>query len=482
MNTLDYKKYRVLLVDDEVGNLGNLLFAFELTFDIVTAASGAEALEIMEREMFAVIISDQRMPTMTGTELLSRVKENYPQTVRILITAYTDIEAAVAAINSGDVYRYIGKEQPIDEIEAYIRQAIDYYHVKIENERLYEELNEGSLQTITALAKTLDARDPYTFGHSERVTDYAQGIAEIMGFSEEEKELLRTSGLLHDIGKIAISDDVLKKPGRLTFEEYEEIKRHSLAGAKIIEPIPKLQTISNIVLHHHERYDGKGYPSGIAYGDQAIEMNNHEVSADFARLAAWILPVSDTFDAMTSPRPYRDALPHKTALEELERCKGSQFVPEVVDAFLEFYHQNRDRFTPFEPAIDYKKYPVLFICEDREKLRMIKESFNDIFTIETASDCDGAKEALARNKDIRMTMIFHQMPKIINREMINEMLANRFPLTRIALNCQDNNQNWDELINRCKIVKYSFNPSSPQALKAEIRKGIEAAVVGGLSN
>ncbi|MCK5405343.1 MAG: response regulator, partial [Desulfobulbaceae bacterium] len=164
MNTLDYKKYRVLLVDDEVGNLGNLLFAFELTFDIVTAASGAEALEIMEREMFAVIISDQRMPTMTGTELLSRVKENYPQTVRILITAYTDIEAAVAAINSGDVYRYIGKEQPIDEIEAYIRQAIDYYHVKIENERLYEELNEGSLQTITALAKTLDARDPYTFG------------------------------------------------------------------------------------------------------------------------------------------------------------------------------------------------------------------------------------------------------------------------------------------------------------------------------
>lgn len=153
MNTLNYKEFRILLVDDEVDNLDNLLFSLKLTFDLITAASGAEALDIMAREKIAVIITDQRMPNMTGSELLSRVNESFPDTVRILITAYADIDAAVCAINTGDVYRYIGKDSSIDEIESYIKQAIEHYHMKADNLRLHALLSESrKIEAIGALA------------------------------------------------------------------------------------------------------------------------------------------------------------------------------------------------------------------------------------------------------------------------------------------------------------------------------------------
>ena len=135
MNELNYKKYRILLVDDEIGNLDNMLFALELSFDIITASSGKEALDIMSRERIAVIVADQRMPKMSGAELLSQVKQAYPQTIRILITAYSDIDAAIMAINQGDIYRYLKKDIPIKEIESYLKQAIDFFHVRHENLR-----------------------------------------------------------------------------------------------------------------------------------------------------------------------------------------------------------------------------------------------------------------------------------------------------------------------------------------------------------
>jgi putative two-component system response regulator len=477
MSVLNYKEYQVLLVDDEIGNLENMLFALELSFDIITAASGAEALEILARENIAVIIADQRMPKMSGAELLSVVKEGYPHIIRILITAYSDLDAAVMAINKGDIFRYIKKDNPIGEIESYIRQAIDYYQVRDENQRLYDELNQGTMQTITALAKTIDAKDAYTFGHSERVSLYGVGIAEIMGFSAAEKDLIRVGGLLHDIGKIAILDDILRKPGRLTKAEYDEIKRHPLISSKIIEPIPRLKAITEIVLYHHERCDGKGYPHGITFGQQTIDMGLQEVSAGFAKMAAWILPVPDTYDAMTSPRPYRDALPPQTALEELSRCKGSQFVPEVVDAFMEFHQKNKEQFTPLGSVIDYKKYPVLLIGENMEHLQTIKDVLGDNFSIEITSDIEKAKEMLARNNSFRLTLVVQKVSDIVDKEMISEILANRFPLTKIALKFTEVNNDWDELLNQFQVIKHTFNSASPQILKTEIRKGIEEAIV-----
>ena len=476
MSVLNYKEYRILLVDDEIGNLENMLFALELSFDIITAASGIEAMEILAREEIAVIVTDQRMPGMIGTELLKRVKETYPHIIRILITAYSDIEAAVMAINKGDIYRYIKKDYPISEIESYIRQAIDFYHVRDENQRLYDELNQGTMQAITALAKTIDAKDAYTYGHSERVASFGVGIAEVLGFSAIEKDFIRVAGLLHDIGKIAIQDDILKKPGRLTKSEFDEIKKHPLISSQILEPIPRLKAIANIVLWHHERCDGKGYPHGISFGNETIEMNPQEVSADFARMATWILPVSDTYDAMTSPRPYRDALSPLAALDEINRCKGSQFVPEVVEAFMEFYHKNNENFTPFKPSVDYKKYPVLLLGENREHLQSMKDALGKNFTIEIATDIEQAKKRLAGNT-IWMTLVVQRVSDMVDKEMISEILANRFPLTKVALKFTEVTSNWDELLNQFQVIKHTFNAGSPQVLKTEIRKGIEEALL-----
>jgi len=337
-------------------------------------------------------------------------------------------------------------------------------------------LNQGTMQAITALAKTIDAKDAYTYGHSERVASFGVGIAEIMGFSAIERDLIRVGGLLHDIGKIAILDDILKKPGRLTKSEFDEIKRHPLISSKILEPIPRLKAIANIVLYHHERCDGKGYPHGISFGDEAIEMNLPEVSADFARMAAWILPVSDTYDAMTSPRPYRDALPTQAALDELNRCKGSQFVPEVVEAFMEFYHKNIEQFVPSKSFVDYKKYPVLLLGDNREHLQSMKDVLGTNFTIEIATDIDKAKEMLARDT-IRLTLVVQRISDMVDKEMISGILANRFPLTKIALKFTEATSDWDELINEFQVIKHTFNAASPHVLKTEIRKGIEEAML-----
>jgi response regulator RpfG family c-di-GMP phosphodiesterase len=231
------------------------------------------------------------------------------------------------------------------------------------------------------------------------------------------------------------------------------------------------------VLTHHERCDGKGYPNGITFGEQATGMDLQEVSTDFARMASWILPVSDTYDAMTSPRPYRDALPTQTALDELNRCKGGQFVPEVVEAFLKFYQKNKEKFIPVKSIIDYTKYPVLLLGENREQLQTIKDVLGKNFTIEIASDIESAKEMLARDNTIRLTLVVQQISGMIDQEMISELLANRFPLTKIALKFAEAHSDWDELINQFQVIKHTFNSASPQILKAEIRKGIEEAML-----
>jgi len=170
------------------------------------------------------------------------------------------------------------------------------------------------------MANSIDARDPYTKGHSERVTSYAVMIAEKLKLSLEELERLRYAGLLHDIGKIRIRDHILHKPGRLTDAEFTEMKKHPEYGVEIMEPVKAFQTILPAMLHHHERFDGRGYPHGLA--------------AENIPLSARILCVADCFDAMTSDRPYRKGMPVDDAVSELFKNKNTQFDPELVDIFL----------------------------------------------------------------------------------------------------------------------------------------------------
>jgi len=349
------EQHTVLFVDDEV----NILKAVQRLlrhepWKVLVASRAKEALEILDGEPAQVVITDQRMPEMSGVDLLSVIRERHPDVVRMMLTGYTEINVAVDAINRGAIYRLITKPWNDEELKATIRQALEQHELKREIKRLnqitreqnfklqdmnrnlegkvrnrtqqlaakHEELNHAYIQTIRALAEAVDAKDSYTRGHSERVGVYASKVARQMGLPKERIERVYIAGLLHDVGKIGVRDAVITKPARLTDEEYDEIKQHPTIGAKILEPISFLHDVTPCVRHHHEWYDGsdRGYPDQLR-GDRIPQGSR-------------IILVADTVEAMTSDRPYRKGLPLDTVVRELHKYSGSQFDPVCVDAML----------------------------------------------------------------------------------------------------------------------------------------------------
>ncbi|MDD5015802.1 MAG: HD domain-containing protein, partial [Atribacterota bacterium] len=205
----------------------------------------------------------------------------------------------------------------INLLKSFSEQAA----VAINNARLYQKIQDSYFEIVKALAQAIEAKDPYTHGHSERVMQYAVQIAQKLGLSEEEIDSLRYAAILHDIGKIGVRGIILNNPNGLSGEEYDEIKKHPLVGEGIIKPIELLQPIRPLIRHHHEWYNGKGYPDGL-FGENIP-------------LGARILAVTDAYDAMESDRPYRKALTKETALQELKRGSGTQFDPKIVELLLE---------------------------------------------------------------------------------------------------------------------------------------------------
>lgn len=199
--------------------------------------------------------------------------------------------------------------------------------IALENAKLYEELKNTFLETSSALASSIEARDKYTGGHTQRVVNYSVACAEELGLKEEEIDKLRMAAVLHDVGKIGIDDSILRKPGKLDPEEIEQMKKHPQIGAEIISKVKGLKDIVPAVLYHQEMFNGTGYPEGLKNGD--------------IPLLARIISVVDTFDAMTTDRPYRKALGVEAALDELKRCSGTQFDPEVVSAFIRAFEKGK---------------------------------------------------------------------------------------------------------------------------------------------
>jgi putative nucleotidyltransferase with HDIG domain len=367
------KNHTVLFVDDEANILKALkrLLRHE-PFEVLTATSASEALEQLQRFDIQVVISDQRMPEMSGADFLSRIRERHPETIRMMLTGYTEIDVAVEAINRGEIFRLITKPWNEDELKSSLRQAIDHFQMKQEIKRLNQvsreqnfklqdmnrnledkvrerthqvdqknrDLRKGYIQTIRALAEAIDAKDAYTRGHSERVAVYASRLARELNLDKKMIERVYFSGLLHDVGKIGIPDAIISKPARLTEMEYEEIKRHPEIGAKILEPVEFLSNIAPCVRHHHEWFDGssRGYPDQLA-GNQIP-------------LPSRIILVADTVEAMTSDRPYRKGLPMTVVIDELAKFSGRQFDPTIVDAFMRLLEQEGDEFLSKDEKFD----------------------------------------------------------------------------------------------------------------------------------
>jgi putative nucleotidyltransferase with HDIG domain len=360
-------------VDDEV----NILRALQRLLrsepmNLLTASTPEQALSLIDQEDINVIVTDQRMPEMSGVDLLSTVRDRQPEIVRMMMTGYTEMRIAVEAINRGEIFRLITKPWNDEDLKTTLRQAFDQYDLKGEIKRLNQvtreqnfkfqdmnrnleekvrertrqiaekndELRTGYVQTVRALAEAIDAKDAYTRGHSERVGVYASRIARQLGLRPDEIERVYISGILHDIGKIGIPDAIITKPARLTPEEYEEIKKHPEIGARILEPVQFLANVVPCVRHHHEWFDGsaRGYP--------------HQLRGDQIPAPSRIILVADTLEAMTSNRPYRDGLPLDVVVRELHKYSGSQFDPTVVDALMRLLEDEGDEFIQTHQTFD----------------------------------------------------------------------------------------------------------------------------------
>lgn len=310
------EKTSLLVVEDDPAMLIALRDILENAGYVVhTASNGREALRVLQQHQPALILSDISMPVMDGIELFRAVRQkpNLAAIPFIFLTARGSREDVLAGKSLG-VDDYITKPVTSQELLGAVRarlQRVDELYVA--------QLKAAYKASLRALANAIEARDHYTRDHVERVNAYAQALAMELGWDEEKREVLEFGAILHDIGKIAVRESVLSKHGPLTEEEWEEMRQHPQVGARMIEGIPYLAPAIPVVLYHHERWDGKGYPAGLR--GEAIPIE------------ARLLAVADTFDAMTSVRPYRSPLSPEEAFEEILNAAGRQFDPSIVRAF-----------------------------------------------------------------------------------------------------------------------------------------------------
>jgi putative two-component system response regulator len=322
-----------LVVDDEPGVRRSLIRMLRAQgFTCFEAGTGVEALDVLDRVGdVQLIVSDMRMPEMDGMGLLEAVRRDFPETAVILLTGMSETTIAVGCLHRGAA-DFLLKPISMNELQARVARVLEKRALVLEN-RYYQEnlerqvhqqaqrIQELFLQGVQMLARALEAKDSYTRGHSIRVSRYAVGTARRLGFAGATVDAIRLGGELHDIGKIGTREAVLHKPGSLTAEEFRQITEHPLLGERMLSPLAQeLPEVLRIVRFHHERLDGRGFPDGLRGEKIPIE--------------ARIVAVADTFDAITTRRPYRDSRSPEAAVEELRRVAGTQLDPEAVEAFV----------------------------------------------------------------------------------------------------------------------------------------------------
>jgi putative nucleotidyltransferase with HDIG domain len=304
----------ILFVDDEQNILNSLerLF-YDAPFTVLTASSASEAMKLVQQNSVSVIISDNIMPGINGISFLSWAKTASPDSVRLIMTGYADMQTAIDAINRGEVYRFITKPWDPAELKGIVQDSFVKYRIII-------ALRAADESKLLSLAQAIELKDPYTKGHCERVAMYSTIIAEAIGIPDDMKKKIRDGSWLHDCGKIGVPEAILNKPGKLSPEQFEIVKKHSCWGAEVTRKAMLHETVINIALHHHEKYDGQGYPHGLA--------------GDRIPVEARIVSIADAYDAITSDRPYRTKLSPERAFDYLRSEKNISFDPALVDAFI----------------------------------------------------------------------------------------------------------------------------------------------------
>ncbi len=317
--------YKILYVDDETANLRLIERLLRGTYEVITAASGAEALELLAMHDISLIISDQRMPGMTGIEFLKKASELRPQTVRIMLTGYTDAEALVEAINSGVVYKYVTKPWDNEILRQTAKRALQHHEtlkaqrqLQLQNERLQSRLTAMKSGIVRIIAEMLDVKDPQSRTHAERTSELAVEIGQKMNLSRADIEQLSLAAFLHEAADFRIPAHVLLKDTPLTAVEQQIVQQSFELGIQLLEGIPELEEVVEVLRFNHEHYDGRGFPMGFSY--------------DQIPLFARIIAVANAYDALTNSRSMQVRLSPEDARKRMQALAGTKFDPMVVDA------------------------------------------------------------------------------------------------------------------------------------------------------
>jgi putative two-component system response regulator len=330
---------RVVVVDDDSANLKVAeRILSRNNMNVTTLSSGRELLEhIASNEIPDIILLDIKMPDMDGFETLKNLRERekelgIPDSIPVIFLTADESDASEATGLKLGAMDFIRKPFAAEVLTLRVRHLLELIRLQrdlhAEVERKTQEIEGLSLHVVHSLADAIDAKDAYTKGHSGRVADYSREIAKRFGYSAERQEEIYMMGLLHDVGKIGVPDEVINKPGKLTDEEFAKIKTHPGRGARILENIKEMPKLATGARWHHERYDGRGYPDGLA-GENIPE-------------EARIIAVADAYDAMTSHRSYRDVIPQEVVKGELEKGSGTQFDPQFAAIMLEIIKEDVD--------------------------------------------------------------------------------------------------------------------------------------------
>jgi len=348
--------WTVLCVDDEP----NILAALRRTLRpegcrVLLAENGEQALQVLQQEVVDVVVSDMRMPGMDGAQLLAQVHTHWPQTTRVLLTGYADTQAAIAAINQGQVYRYISKPWDDTDLRATLSQAAERRRLLVEQTRLQaltlqqnqelarwnadleakvqartveiekanDRLRRSFLSSIRQFSHFLEMRSSSLAGHGKRVSDLARQVARQLEWPAEEVQDLFIAGLLHDVGYVAIPEAIMNKPvGKLSPEEMVVYQKHPSYGAQAMLGVEEAQGVAQLIRHHHERHDGTGFPDGLA---------GHAIPR-----GARLLSIASTYDDLLHGHVSESKLTPEQAMLVLQRGRGTQFDPELLDVFLQW--------------------------------------------------------------------------------------------------------------------------------------------------
>lgn len=327
-------EYKIIAVDDEQGILDSLqVFLTRSGYTFVGLTDPLKAIEMIKNEHFDLMLLDFLMSPIHGDQVVEEIRKFNKDLYILLLTGHKDLAPPLETIKRLDIQGYCEKSDKFDQllllIESGIKAISQMHLIKDMNDELkstYEQLENSYVDTIEILKNTVEARDFYTKGHSDRVSAYSSLIGKKLNLSEEDLNTLRIGGLFHDIGKIGIPDYILLKSDKLDEEEYSEIKNHPAIGAHILSNASIFTNIIPIIKHHHERFDGNGYPA---------KLKGEEIP-----YLVRITSVADAFDAMTSRRSYRDKLSIDFVKNEFIKSKGTQFDPNIVDIFLDILENN----------------------------------------------------------------------------------------------------------------------------------------------